>query len=171
MRERRGSDGSSFASAFNHMQLSVRSALAALLPLFYLPACSGKPAELERSASFRSTLSPRQVTGTVRLYTPVLVHVVTDRDRLVTTPEHPFATLHGGWVRAGQLEPGDFLLSARVGADRVLAVHREEEHSHFKRHFSSPARSAARRLKTCLSIAPVARPAALERRVTELVLD
>jgi Pretoxin HINT domain len=109
------------------MQLSARyRTLAVLLPLFCPLACSSKPAALERSASFLSALSPRRVTGTVRLRAPVLVHIVTDTDRLITTPEHPFATLHGGWVPAGKLAPGDVLLRARAGEGRVVAVHREE---------------------------------------------
>jgi hypothetical protein len=84
-------------------------ALVVLLPLFCLLARSVEAAELEQ-ASFRSALSPRRVTDTVRLQAPVLVHVVTDADRFVTTPEHPFATLHGGWLPAGKLAPGDVLL-------------------------------------------------------------
>jgi hypothetical protein len=81
------------------MQLSARwEALAVLLPLQCLLACGDAPVQLERSASFpsfRSTLGPRRVTGTVRLRAPVLVHITTDTDRVVTTPEHPFATLLG----------------------------------------------------------------------------
>jgi hypothetical protein len=53
------------------------------------------------------------------------VRLETEREAFLTTPEHPFATSHSGWIRAGRLVPGDWVVSERFGAVRLLSVRSE----------------------------------------------
>jgi hypothetical protein len=53
------------------------------------------------------------------------VHLETEHEAFLTTPEHPFATPRSGWIRAGRLARGDWVVSARFGAVRLLSVRSE----------------------------------------------
>jgi hypothetical protein len=72
-----------------------------------------------------SPLVPQRVTATAKKQTSQLVHVRTEHETLIVTPEHPFATPGSGWVPAGALSPGDVVVSARFGTVPVSAVHTE----------------------------------------------
>jgi hypothetical protein len=65
------------------------------------------------------------VSATIQRQAWELVHLKTEHETFVVTPEHPFATPHSGWVGAGALSPGDLVQSARAGAARVSAVREE----------------------------------------------
>jgi hypothetical protein len=86
----------------------------------------------ERDASFSGhdglplTLVTERVTATVRKQAATLVRIETDREVFVTTPEHPFATPEARWLPAGQLAPGDRVVSARFGTARVVAARTEK---------------------------------------------
>jgi hypothetical protein len=54
-----------------------------------------------------------------------LLYLETEGQSFVTTPEHPFATVDSGWVRAGELTPGDRVISAKFGSLRVSSVRTE----------------------------------------------
>jgi hypothetical protein len=71
-------------------------------------------------------LVAKHVTGTVQRQSRRLVHLQTERETLVVTPEHPFATADSRWVAAGELSSSDLVMSARFGAVRVLAVREEK---------------------------------------------
>jgi Pretoxin HINT domain len=76
-------------------------------------------------AAPRSALAPQRVNDVVRRQTQQLVHIETGHQSFVTTPEHPFARVGSGWVPAGDLAPGDWLISAKFGRVRVYAVYAE----------------------------------------------
>jgi len=64
-----------------------------------------------------------------RAVTAVSVHrdraitrVLVDGETVVTTPDHPFLTVDRGWVNAGDLRPGERLVSATGHRGAVFAV-------------------------------------------------
>jgi hypothetical protein len=61
------------------------------------------------------------VLGTTRTTTTTLIELRTASEKLLTTPEHPFAA-GNRWTRAGDLKVGDSIETAR-GSTRVLGVH------------------------------------------------
>jgi Pretoxin HINT domain len=70
-------------------------------------------------------LAAQRVGAVVRRQTQQLVYVGTGGQTLVTTPEHPFATVSSGWVRAGELAAGDWLVSPNFGRVQVSFVRTE----------------------------------------------
>jgi intein/homing endonuclease len=86
----------------------------------------------ERDAPFSGhdatplTLVAQRVTATVKKEAATLVRIETDGGVVVTTPEHPFATPEAGWIPAGQLAPGDRVVSARFGTARVVSARKEK---------------------------------------------
>jgi len=86
-----------------------------LMALLGALACSGKTAP-----PVHGKLAPFSVLGTTHRTTTTLVDVRTERENLVTTPEHPFAR-NGNWTRAGDLHEGDEIETAN-GSTRVVAV-------------------------------------------------
>jgi hypothetical protein len=70
-------------------------------------------------------LVAQRVTATVRREALRLVRLETEHEVFLTTPEHPFATPRSGWIRAGQLVPGDWVKSERFGAVRLSSVRSE----------------------------------------------
>jgi hypothetical protein len=63
------------------------------------------------------------VTNTVALQAKALVRVRTANSSIVTTPEHPFARPDGAWTPAGELAPGNLIVSASTaGGVRIENV-------------------------------------------------
>ena len=93
------------------------------LPWFLcvLAACSPETASVPEPPK----LVAQRVTATVKREAVRLVHLRTEHEAFVTTPEHPFATPEAGWIPAGRLVPGDQVVSARSGTLRVLSVQNE----------------------------------------------
>jgi hypothetical protein len=73
-------------------------------------------------ATPRPALVPQRVNAVVRRQARQLVYLETDRQSLVATREHPFAAADSGWVRAGELAPGDRVISAKFGSLQVASV-------------------------------------------------
>jgi hypothetical protein len=99
--------------------------LASLGALLLLLGCTGKVEPGRTGEEALPTLVPQRVTATVKREAPRLVRLETEHEAFLTTPEHPFATPHSGWVSAGRLAPGDWVVSARFGAVRLLSVRSE----------------------------------------------
>lgn len=87
-------------------------------------ACFSALAALGCSSESSSTPSPAlprmSVLGTTRTTTTTLIELHTASEKLLTTPEHPFAA-GNRWTRAGDLKVGDSIATAR-GSTRVLGV-------------------------------------------------
>jgi hypothetical protein len=66
--------------------------------------------------------TPAIVSQTTRRVTTSLVSIRTDSETLVTTPDHPFATLGKGWTPAGRLAIGDLIVDRSLRGARVLGV-------------------------------------------------
>ena len=64
----------------------------------------------------------RAVTATSVHRDSEITRVLVDGETVVTTPDHPFLTAGRGWVAAGDLRPGDELVSATGPSGAVFAV-------------------------------------------------
>jgi hypothetical protein len=84
--------------------------------------CAGCGVEPDTRAHGEATLVPQRVSAVVSRQARQLVYLDTEQQSFVTTPEHPFATVDSGWVRAGELAPGDRVISAKFGSLRVSSV-------------------------------------------------
>jgi hypothetical protein len=105
----------------------VRLSIAMLVGVIAVCAgCAGCAAEPDTRAHGEATLRPalvsQRVNAVVRRQARQLLHLETEHQSFVTTPEHPFATVGSGWVRAGELAPGDRVISAKFGSLRVSSV-------------------------------------------------
>jgi hypothetical protein len=97
--------------------------------MLLLLSCAAEP----RTSTTRETTSapradsllPVRVDFSVKRQARGLLYVETERERLITTPEHPFATPRSGWMAASELSSGDLVISARFGAVRVSSLRRE----------------------------------------------
>jgi hypothetical protein len=69
-------------------------------------------------------LTRRPVLATTRRTTTTLLELRTESEKLLTTPEHPFAA-GAGWTRAADLEVGDTIQTAS-GSTRVLGIQRRQ---------------------------------------------
>ena len=88
----------------------------------------GCTANVESARAERELLRPvvaQRVTGTVQREASRLVRLETERETLLTTPEHPFAAPGSGWIRAGRLVPGSWVVSERLGAVWLRSVRSE----------------------------------------------
>ena len=99
--------------------------------LWYLMCCVlGCAAEADANRPVQDAEPPQlltqRVSGVVKREAATLVSIETEHEAFITTPEHPFATPHSGWIRAGQLVPGDRVVSARFGTVRVLSSRSEK---------------------------------------------
>jgi hypothetical protein len=94
----------------------VRAAAVVLLIVF---GCSS-----ESVSTAHRELTRRPVLATTRRTTTTLVELHTETEKLVTTPEHPFAA-RAGWTRAADLKLGDTIQTAS-GTARVLGVQRRQ---------------------------------------------
>jgi hypothetical protein len=91
-----------------------------------LLACTVRVEPADRSGEAAlSRLVSQRVTATVERNAERLVRLETERETFLTTPEHPFATPRSGWIPAGQLVPGDALVSASFGTLRIISVRSE----------------------------------------------
>lgn len=88
----------------------------ACFTLLAVSSCSS-----ESSPAPHRELTRQPVLGTTRRTTTTLVELQTESEKLVTTPEHPFAA-GARWTRAAELKVGDTIQTAR-GSTRVLSVH------------------------------------------------
>jgi intein/homing endonuclease len=75
-----------------------------------------------RETAAEEALVPWRVEGTVRRQTHILVHIETEYDKIITTPEHPFAVASAGYLAAKDLSPGDLLVSGKGGTLPVSSV-------------------------------------------------
>jgi hypothetical protein len=102
----------------------VRLSIATLVGV--IGVCTGCAAEPDTrahgEATLRPALVPQRVNAVVRRQARQLLHLETEHQSFVTTPEHPFATVGSGWVRAGELAPGDRVISAKFGSLRVSSA-------------------------------------------------
>jgi RHS repeat-associated protein len=62
------------------------------------------------------------VTDTISHVDEVILHLTIDGELIETTAEHPFYTIEGEWVNAGELEPGDQIWSLDGDYGTVEAV-------------------------------------------------
>lgn len=99
--------------------------VALLLGLLALGCGDGLPEHEEPTAS-RLGLVPQRVDAAIRRSTQRLVHVATEGEEIVVTPEHPFAVASRGWVMAGALRTGDLLVSGERDVARVASLRVEE---------------------------------------------
>jgi hypothetical protein len=106
--------------------LHVRRALAAWAVGLLLSCSAERDAPFSGHDAVPLTLMAQRVTASVRKQAATLVRIETDREVFVTTPEHPFAAPEAGWIPAGQLAPGDRVVSARFGTARVLSARKEK---------------------------------------------
>jgi hypothetical protein len=98
------------------------SLLGALLLVL---GCTGKIEPVRMGEEPLPTLVAQRVTATVRREALQLVRIETEHEAFLTTPEHPFATPHSGWISAGRLVAGDWVVSERFGAVRLLSARSE----------------------------------------------
>ena len=84
--------------------------------------CTAKVESGRRGEAPLPTVVAQRVTATTKRAASRLVRLESEHDAFLTTPEHPFATLGSGWVSAGRLAPGDWLVSERFGAVRLRSV-------------------------------------------------
>ena len=96
--------------------------LAALLPL---PGCSADPESGRTGEAPLPGLVAQSVTATLQRAAFLLVRVETEHEGFLVTPEHPFAVPGLGWLSAGRLMPGDWVVSGKSGKVRVLSVRGE----------------------------------------------
>ena len=98
---------------------------SALGGLLFLQACTARvePARTERELP--PAVVARRVMGTVRREASRVVRLESERETLLTTPEHPFAVPGSGWVSAGRLVPGNWVVSEKWGAVRLRSVRSE----------------------------------------------
>jgi len=87
-------------------------------------ACAGV-GEPDSGTIVNPVLTPQRVNAVVRRDSGELLYLETEHQSLVTTPEHPFATVGSGWIPARDLAPGDQVISAKFGSVRVLSVRLE----------------------------------------------
>jgi hypothetical protein len=90
------------------LQVLLPAALGALLLLF---GCTAKVEPRRTNEAPLPALVRQRVTATVKRQALQLVRLETEREAFLTTPEHPFATPRSGWVSAGRLVPGDWVVS------------------------------------------------------------
>jgi hypothetical protein len=93
--------------------------LTIALPYLALTAlgCSRSPA-LQESAM---RLTSARVLGTTQRTSATLVTLRTNSEVVVTTPEHPFARIGGGWTPASTLKVGD-LIQGPTGLTPIVGV-------------------------------------------------
>lgn len=94
-----------------HCQAAI-SAVATWLAALAMLSCSQEQLSQTRLDRFH-------VLATTRRSTTTLIELHTDSERLLTTPDHPFAR-RTGWSRAGDLRVGDVIETAR-GRTQLLA--------------------------------------------------
>ena len=109
--------------SFETPNLSRTATVAFLLAQLF--GCEGHGATAASSSRALAKLAPQRVSGTIQRHTRHLIHLQTERETLLVTPEHPFATLDSGWVAAGALSPNDWVVTGQSGAVRVAAVREE----------------------------------------------
>ena len=93
--------------------------------LLLLLGCSGAGEPGGTGIERSPALVAQRVSATTRREAFRLVRLETEREVFHATPEHPFATPGSGWINAGRLAPGDWVVSERLGAVRLSSVHSE----------------------------------------------
>jgi hypothetical protein len=101
----------------------ARLRIATLVGVIVCTGCAAEPdTRAHGEATLWPALVPQRVNAVVRRQARQLLYLETEHQSFVTTPEHPFATVDAGWIRAGELAPGDRVISAKFGSLRVSSV-------------------------------------------------